>query len=87
MYYGSIDVGGHQLAVQLVGICYAIGWSFIVSYAILQAIDKTIGLRVSEEDEEEGLDSSIHGEANSATAMKESAFTKGEVGVAGESIA
>ena len=49
----------HQLAIQLVGICYAIGWSFIVSYAILQAIDKTIGLRVSEEDEEEGLDSSI----------------------------
>ena len=62
IYYSGINVGGRQLAIQLVGITYAIGWSFIVSYAILQAIDKTIGLRVSSADEVTGLDSSIHGE-------------------------
>ena len=59
---GGLYAGGHQLAVQLVGISFAIGWSFIWTYVILQIIDKTIGLRVSEEAEELGLDSSIHGE-------------------------
>ena len=62
VYYGGLYAGGHQLAIQLVGISFAIGWSFIWTYVILQIIDKTIGLRVSEEAEELGLDSSIHGE-------------------------
>jgi ammonia channel protein AmtB len=43
-------------------MCFAIGWSFIWTYVILQIIDKCIGLRVSSIDEELGLDSSIHGE-------------------------
>ena len=62
VYYGGVTAGGHQLAIQLVGISFAIGWSFVWTYCILQIIDKTIGLRVSEEAEEVGLDSSIHGE-------------------------
>ena len=62
VYYGGLRVGGHQLAVQLVGISFSIGWSFIWSYILLQIIDKTIGLRVTVHDEELGLDSSIHGE-------------------------
>jgi agmatine/peptidylarginine deiminase len=41
---------------------FTIAWSFTWTYCILQIIDKTIGLRVTEEDEEEGLDSSIHNE-------------------------
>jgi ammonia channel protein AmtB len=48
--------------VQIVGICFAIGWSFAGTYIILQIIDICIGLRVSSIDEELGLDSSIHGE-------------------------
>ena len=36
---------------------------FVMSYIILKAIDWTIGLRVSEEDESNGLDHTQHGEA------------------------
>ena len=62
VYYSGIKLGGHQLAIQIVGICFAAGWSFCGTYLILQVIDKTIGLRVSESDEDIGLDSSLHGE-------------------------
>jgi Amt family ammonium transporter len=34
-----------------------------VSYVILIVIDKTIGLRVTEEQERQGLDISLHGES------------------------
>jgi Amt family ammonium transporter len=38
-------------------------YSGVVTFAIVFAIDKTIGLRVSEEDERTGLDLTQHGEA------------------------
>ena len=62
VYYSGIKLGGHQLAIQIVGILFAAGWSFCGTFLILQIIDKTIGLRVSESDEDIGLDSSLHGE-------------------------
>jgi ammonium transporter, Amt family len=37
-------------------------WSGLVSLAAYFIVDKTIGLRVSEEEEREGLDISSHGE-------------------------
>ena len=37
-------------------------WSGLVSVIAYFIVDKTIGLRVSEEDEREGLDISSHGE-------------------------
>ena len=64
VYYGGLEVGGRQLAIQIVGILFSAGWAFIVTLGILMCIEKTIGLRVSEEAEEVGLDSSIHGESN-----------------------
>ena len=56
VYYGGLEVGGRQLAVQIVGILFSAGWAFIVTLGILMCIEKTIGLRVSEEAEEVGLD-------------------------------
>ena len=38
-------------------------YGFIASYVILLIIDKTMGLRVTEEQEREGLDISLHGES------------------------
>jgi ammonium transporter, Amt family len=38
-------------------------YGFAVSYVILIVIDKTLGLRVTEEQEREGLDISLHGES------------------------
>lgn len=62
VYYSNTWIGGWQLEKQIVGILYTIAWSGIVSFILLKSIDMTIGLRVSEEEEEEGLDSSLHGE-------------------------
>ncbi|MFZ2727383.1 MAG: ammonium transporter [Methylococcaceae bacterium] len=51
-----------QLGSQLWGVIIAILWSGAVSFAAYKIVDMTIGLRVSEESEREGLDISEHGE-------------------------
>jgi ammonia channel protein AmtB len=51
-----------QLALQLYGIVVSLGWSAVVSLAILYSIQFTFGLRVSELDEKLGLDITTHGE-------------------------
>jgi Amt family ammonium transporter len=38
-------------------------WSAVVAFIAFKVVDLTIGLRVSEEEEREGLDTSAHGEA------------------------
>ena len=53
---------GEQIVLQLVGIGASWGWSFVTTALILLAIKYTIGLRVSEEEEQVGLDVSQHGE-------------------------
>ena len=52
----------HQVWVQLVGIGAAAAYSFIITYILVIIIDKTIGFRVNEQDEEMGLDTTQHGE-------------------------
>jgi ammonium transporter, Amt family len=51
-----------QVWVQAKAVGVTIIWSGIVSLAAYFIVDKTIGLRVSEEEEREGLDISAHGE-------------------------
>jgi Amt family ammonium transporter len=53
---------GAQMVAQSWGVGTAVVWSGVVSYIAFKLIDVTIGLRVSEEDEREGLDLSAHGE-------------------------
>jgi Amt family ammonium transporter len=52
-----------QLGVQAVGVTAAAAYALIVSFVILKALDATIGLRVGDREEIEGLDLSQHGEA------------------------
>ncbi|MGV9826830.1 MULTISPECIES: ammonium transporter [unclassified Gordonia (in: high G+C Gram-positive bacteria)] len=47
---------------ELTGIVVTCVFSFVMTWLIAKAIDKTIGLRVDEETETEGLDSTIHAE-------------------------
>ncbi len=54
--------GGELFLDQLVAMGSVIAFSFIVTYVIAKVLDATIGLRVSEEDEEAGLDQSQHAE-------------------------
>jgi Amt family ammonium transporter len=49
--------------IQLQGVAVTVIYGFVASFIILKVIDKTIGLRVSEEQEREGLDISLHGES------------------------
>ena len=51
-----------QVWIQFKGICVTIVWSGVVSLIAYKLVDMTIGLRVSEEDEREGLDITSHGE-------------------------
>ncbi len=59
---GLLEGNAHQLVNQFAGIAIAWGISIVGTLMILFVVDKTIGLRVSEEDEHEGLDLSQHGE-------------------------
>lgn len=59
LFYGG---GWQLLGSQLLGVA-AIGlWCAVSGYALFKAIDATIGLRVSQRVEEEGLDVYEHGE-------------------------
>ena len=53
---------GLQLWSQLVSLIVTILWSGILSFIILKAVDRTIGLRVKYNDEREGLDLALHNE-------------------------
>ena len=59
---GALYGDFHQLFVQLVA-CLASGvYALVVTFVILKLIDATLGLRVTEQDEREGLDTTQHGE-------------------------
>jgi ammonium transporter, Amt family len=52
-----------QLVVQAKAVGVTVIWSGVVAFVAYKLVDLTIGLRVSEEDEREGLDTAAHGEA------------------------
>jgi Amt family ammonium transporter len=60
----SKEISGMEGSVltQCWGVGATLIYGFIVSYIILKVIDMTIGLRVTEEQEREGLDVALHGE-------------------------
>jgi Amt family ammonium transporter len=63
--FASKEISGvdGSLVTQAEGVLTTVIYGFVVSYAILVAIDKLMGLRVTEEQEREGLDISLHGES------------------------
>ena len=59
---GALEGNPHQLLNQLTGVAIAWVLSIVGTLVILVIVDKTIGMRLTEEDEREGLDISQHGE-------------------------
>ncbi|KXV24082.1 ammonium transporter [Gluconobacter japonicus] len=56
-------VGGlSQLLAQAEAVCVTIVWCVIMTFVILKILDRVMGLRVSAEEELEGLDMTMHGE-------------------------
>jgi len=58
-----VQGGFDQFIKQLVGLSIAAVFAFVMTYVIAIVIHKTVGLRVSRNDEIEGLDITVHGEA------------------------
>jgi ammonium transporter, Amt family len=58
------DISGvdGSMLTQLWGVGTTLIYGFIMSFVILKVVDWVIGLRVSEEEEREGLDVALHGE-------------------------
>jgi Amt family ammonium transporter len=53
---------GAQLWIQVKGALFTVIYTAVLSFIILKVIDILIGLRVSEEEETQGLDISLHDE-------------------------
>jgi Amt family ammonium transporter len=53
---------GEQVVTQIIAVAVAVAWSAIGSAIIFLVLKAVIGLRVTEEQEREGLDLSTHGE-------------------------
>ncbi|WP_394708860.1 ammonium transporter [uncultured Desulfobulbus sp.] len=65
--YVANKVADYSIATQVTSQLWAIGttivWSGVVSIVAYKLVDLTIGLRVTEEEEREGLDTVSHGES------------------------
>ena len=59
---GLIDGNAGQVLTQLWGSLVCIAWCAIATFIILKIVDALIGLRVTTEEEVEGLDINLHGE-------------------------
>lgn len=60
---GLLEGNAGQLTTQLIGVGATVIYGLIATFIILKVLDVIIGLRVSEEEEREGLDVTQHGES------------------------
>ena len=51
-----------QVFIQIIGVVFTIIWCGFFTYIILKLVDNLLGLRISEEEEETGIDLVEHGE-------------------------
>ena len=61
LFYGG---GFKLLSIQLIGLVSVLAWTAVTMFIAFKLIEKTIGLRVTEEEEIVGLDSKEHGLAS-----------------------
>jgi Amt family ammonium transporter len=59
LFFGNASL----LGVQAISLFASVVYSFVVTWIILKVLDLTMGVRVKEEDEKDGLDLSQHGES------------------------
>ena len=59
----TVSGGIEQLGKQAIAAWLTLVFSFVATLAILKLIDVVVGVRVTEDEEEEGLDLSQHGES------------------------
>jgi len=59
---GLIDGNGGQILTQLYGVASVAAFCAVGTWIILKIVDAMIGLRVTRDEETEGLDTALHGE-------------------------
>ena len=59
----NLETGLHLLGEQILAIGVTVVYSVVVTFLLGKAIDLTLGLRVTEEEETQGLDATLHGES------------------------
>ncbi|MDA7841848.1 ammonium transporter [Gammaproteobacteria bacterium] len=59
---GMVNSISTQVGIQVVGILFTIIWCGFFTFIILRFVDNILGLRISEDEEEIGIDLSEHGE-------------------------
>ena len=59
---GAVKSVGTQLGIQATGLAVTIVWSAVATAIIVMLVKPLIGLRVSQEQENEGMDLAEHGE-------------------------
>jgi Amt family ammonium transporter len=59
---GFVDGNSELVINNAIGVLAAATYSVVVTFVILKVLDVTIGLRVSTDEENEGLDTNLHGE-------------------------
>jgi Amt family ammonium transporter len=60
--FGEVASPWVQLWIQAGGVGFTLAWSALLSFVLLKLIDRTIGLRVTDEQELVGLDLALHEE-------------------------
>ena len=63
--YGGVGLDNsisEQVTIQFIGVIFTIGWCGIFTYLALKITNSLVGLRVSDENEETGIDLTEHGE-------------------------
>jgi Amt family ammonium transporter len=60
---GLIEGNAEQVFIQFKGVLATIGWSSLVSFVLLKLIAAVMPLRVAPQEERDGLDLALHGEA------------------------
>jgi Amt family ammonium transporter len=59
----GLVAGNSDLFVeQVIGVLATAGYSVVVTFVLLKVVEALVGLRVSEDVEEDGLDTNLHGE-------------------------
>ena len=63
--YGGMGLDnsiGNQVFIQIIGVLFTIVWCGFFTFIILKFVDNLLGLRISDEQEETGIDLTEHGE-------------------------
>ena len=62
-YTGLLEGNPQQLVNQLIAVVATIGYAVVATFVIVKVVDVILGIRVTKESEEMGLDLAVHGEA------------------------